>query len=138
MSKYVAERMVKCLVNADIPVKNARIGVLGLSFKEDVNDIRNSKVPNIITELKEFGINAIIHDPHATKAEALHEYGLNLSSLEEFRALDGVVFAVSHKWYMDMGIDKITASLRDGGVFVDVKSVYDASKMKRGIRYWSL
>jgi UDP-N-acetyl-D-galactosamine dehydrogenase len=138
MGKYVAQRMVKLLVNADIPAKGARIGVLGLSFKEDVNDIRNSKVPLIIEELKEYGINPLVHDPHCTKAEAQHEYGIQLASLDEFRALDGVVFAVSHKAYMDMGIDKLTAPLRDGGVFVDVKSVFDASKMTRGIRYWSL
>jgi UDP-N-acetyl-D-galactosamine dehydrogenase len=138
MGKYVAQRMVKLLVNADIPVKGARIGVLGLSFKEDVNDIRNSKVPDIVRELKEYGIHPLVHDPYCTKAEAMHEYGIQLASLEEFRALDGVVFAVSHKAYMEMGIDKLTAPLRDGGVFVDVKSVYDASKMTRGIRYWSL
>ncbi|MBX3262846.1 MAG: nucleotide sugar dehydrogenase [Labilithrix sp.] len=138
MGKFVASRMVKLLVNADIPVKGARVGVLGLSFKEDVNDIRNSKVPDIVTELREFGINAIIHDPLANPKDALHEYGLELSSLDEFRALDGLVFAVSHKAYLDMGIDKLSASLRNGGVFVDVKSAFDASKLGRAIHYWSL
>ena len=138
MGEYVAQKMVKLLVNADIPVKGARIGVLGLSFKEDVNDIRNSKVPDIIRELREYGVQPLVHDPLASKADAQHEYGLKLCSLEELRALDGVVFAVSHKAYLDMGVEKLMAPVRDGGVFVDVKSTFDASKMQRGIRYWSL
>jgi UDP-N-acetyl-D-galactosamine dehydrogenase len=138
MGKYVAQRMVKLLINADIPVKGARVGVLGLSFKEDVNDIRNSKVPDIVKELKEYGISALVHDPIAAKADAVHEYGIHLCSLEELRALDGIVFAVSHRAYLEMGVEKLTAPLRDGGVFVDVKSVYDASAMRRSIRYWSL
>jgi UDP-N-acetyl-D-galactosamine dehydrogenase len=138
MGRYVAQRTVKLLVNADIPVRGARVGVLGLSFKEDVNDIRNSKVPDIVGELKEYGINPLVHDPHASKADALHEYNIQLCSLEELRALDGLVFAVSHKAYLEMGIEKLTAPLCDGGVFVDVKSVFDASKMARSIRYWSL
>jgi len=140
MGKFVAQRLVKMLVTADIPVKGARIGVRGLSFKEDANDIRNSKVPDITTELREYGINAMIHDPLANSKDAHHEYGLELSSLDELRALDGLVFAVSHKQYLDMGVDKLAASLRNGGVFVDVKSAFhtQASKLGRSIHYWSL
>jgi UDP-N-acetyl-D-galactosamine dehydrogenase len=138
MGRFVAQRLVKLLVNADIPVKGARVGVLGLSFKEDVNDIRNSKVPDIVTELREYGISALVHDPLASPKEAAHEYGIQLCSFEELRALDGVVFAVAHKAYVEMGPERLTAPLRHGGVFVDVKSVFDASKMTRSIRYWSL
>jgi UDP-N-acetyl-D-galactosamine dehydrogenase len=138
MGKFVAQRLVKMLVNADIPVKGARVGVLGLSFKEDVNDIRNSKVPDIIAELKEFGVNPLIHDPLASHKDALHEYGLQLCQFEELRALDAVVFAVSHKAYLEMGIEKLTAPLRDGGVVIDVKSALDPSKLGRSHRYWCL
>jgi len=138
MGRYVAQRLVKLLVNADIPVRGARVGVLGLSFKEDVNDIRNSKVPGIIHELHEFGVTTMIHDPYASKEETRHEYGLELCALEELRALDGLVFAVSHKQYLEMGIEKLSAPLRDGGIFIDVKSVVDPSKLGRNIRYWSL
>lgn len=138
MGRYVAQRLVKLLINADIPVKGARVGVLGLSFKEDVNDIRNSKVPDIVTELRDYGITALVHDPLANQKDARHEYGIQLCSLEELRALDGLVLAVSHKAYLEMGVEKLTAPLRDGGVFVDVKSVFDQSKMTRSIRYWSL
>jgi UDP-N-acetyl-D-glucosamine/UDP-N-acetyl-D-galactosamine dehydrogenase len=138
MARFVAQKMVKMLVNADIPVKGARVGILGLSFKEDVNDIRNSKVPDIFHELREYGIQALMHDPHASPADAQHEYGIKLCSLEELRALDGLVFAVSHKAYLEMGIEKLLTPLRDGGIFIDVKSVFDGGSMTRSIRYWSL
>ena len=138
MSHFVANKVVKMLVNANVPVKGARVGVLGLTFKEDVNDIRNSKVPDIIHELREFGISAMLHDPYADATETHHEYGLELTPLDQFRALDALVFAVSHKAYLEMGQDKILATLRDGGVLADVKSALDPNKMPRGIRYWSL
>ncbi len=78
MGPYVAQRLVKLLVHANIPVKGARVGVMGLTFKENVADIRNSKVPDIIEELKEFGIEPKLHDPFADPEETKHEYGLSL------------------------------------------------------------
>jgi UDP-N-acetyl-D-galactosamine dehydrogenase len=138
MGPYIAQRLVKMLINANVPVKGARIGVLGLTFKEDCNDLRNSKVPDILSELRQFGIQAIIHDPLASAPEAVHEYGLHLSPLDEFKDLDGIVFAVSHKQYIEMGTVKVCELVRDGGVVCDVKSALDASKMGRGLHYWSL
>jgi UDP-N-acetyl-D-galactosamine dehydrogenase len=138
MGRYVAQRTVKMLVNANIPVKGARVGVLGLTFKEDVNDIRNSKVPTIVHELHEFGVQTLLHDPHANAAETKHEYGLELNPLEDFRALDGLVVAVSHKAYMEMGVDRLLNCVRDGGVFMDVKSAFDPAKLGKRVRYWSL
>ena len=138
MGRYVAQRMVKQLVNANVPVKGARVGVLGLTFKEDVNDIRNSKVPTIIHELREFGVQVLIHDPQANAAETRHEYNLELNQLEEFRALDGLILAVSHKQYLEMGAEKIDATLRDGGVFMDVKSAFEPAQVGSRVRYWSL
>jgi UDP-N-acetyl-D-galactosamine dehydrogenase len=138
MGRYVAQRLVKLLVNADIPVRGARVGVLGLSFKEDVNDIRNSKVPGILHELAEFGVQTLIHDPLASQEEAQHEYGLRLCALEELRALDALVLAVTHKQYLEMSLDKLTACVRDGGIVIDVKSAIDPSKLGRSLRYWSL
>jgi UDP-N-acetyl-D-glucosamine/UDP-N-acetyl-D-galactosamine dehydrogenase len=135
---YIAQRTVKMLINANLPVKGARIGVLGLTFKEDCNDLRNSKVPDILSELRQFGIDAIIHDPIASAPEAVHEYGLKLASLDEYSKLDGVILAVSHKEYLQMGQLKLMSFIKDGGVFVDVKSALDPSKTERGIRYWSL
>jgi UDP-N-acetyl-D-galactosamine dehydrogenase len=138
MGAYVAQRLVKMLINADLPVKGARVGVLGLTFKEDCNDLRNSKVPDILTELRQFGIDPLIHDPIASAPEAVHEYGLKLASLDEYKQLDALVLAVSHKQYLELGVPKLLASVRDGGVFIDVKSALEPSKMERNIRYWSL
>ena len=135
---FVAQRLVKMLIEADIPVKSAKIGVLGLTFKEDCNDLRNSKVPDILAELRTFGIEAMIHDPLANAAEAEHEYGLRLASLDAFTKLDGLVLAVSHKAYVALGQSKILSFVRDGGVVADVKSALDPSKIDRKIRYWSL
>jgi len=138
MGPFVAQRLVKMLINANIAVKGARVGVLGLTFKEDCNDLRNSKVPDILTELKQFGIETIIHDPLANAPEAVHEYGLTLSPLEAFRDLDGLVFAVSHKEYLEMGTAKIAEYVKKGGCIADVKSALDSTKVGRGIKYWSL
>jgi UDP-N-acetyl-D-galactosamine dehydrogenase len=135
---YLAQRLVKMLINQGLPVKGARVGVLGLTFKEDCNDLRNSKVPDILNELREFGIEALIHDPRGNAAEAKHEYGLTLSRLEDYRGLDGLIVAVSHKEYVQLGQPKLLGMVRDNGCFVDVKSVFSPAKMERGIQYWSL
>jgi len=138
VGRFIGQRLVKLLVNADVPVKGARVGVLGITFKEDVTDIRNSRVPDIVRELKEFGINALVHDPIANAAEVKHEYGLTLCNFDELRALDAVVVAVSHKAYADIGLERIVSTLRDGGVLVDVKSTFEPSKIDKRVRYWSL
>src|SRR4051812_44449382 len=99
---FVAQKLVKLLIHANIPVKGAKVGVLGLTFKENVSDIRNSKVPDILNELKTFGIEAKIHDPIADPAETQHEYGLTFSKWEELEGLDALIVAVSHKAYTEM------------------------------------
>ncbi|HEY2899968.1 MAG TPA: nucleotide sugar dehydrogenase [Polyangia bacterium] len=135
---YLAQQLVKMLINQGFPVKGARVGVLGLTFKEDCNDLRNSKVPDILAELRQFGIEALIHDSRGNPAEAKHEYGLTLSELERYKDLDGLIVAVSHKEYIQLGQAKLLGMVRDNGVFIDVKSVFAPAKMERGIRYWSL
>ncbi|HEX8790497.1 MAG TPA: nucleotide sugar dehydrogenase [Polyangiaceae bacterium] len=138
MGPFVAQKVVKMLIDADITVKHARVGVLGLTFKEDCNDIRNSKVPDILRELQQFGIDAIVHDPVALPAEAQHEYGVKLSPLEEMVRLDALVLAVSHKWYLDLGQERLASMVNDGGVVIDVKSALQAQRLGRNLRYWSL
>jgi UDP-N-acetyl-D-galactosamine dehydrogenase len=135
---YVAQKVIKLLIESDITVKNARVAVLGLTFKEDCNDIRNSKVPDILRELRSFGITPMVHDPIASPAEAMREHGVRLSPVEELVGLDAVVLAVSHKWYLGLGQPGIQAMIRDGGVLVDVKSVLDPARTARRIRYWSV
>ncbi len=138
VAPFIAQKMAKLLIENDIPVKRSRVGILGLTFKEDVNDLRNSKVPDILKELAQFGIDAVIHDPHADEAEAKHEYGLKLTKWEEIRNLDGLIIAVNHKVYKDMGAEKLLSLVRHGGVVVDAKSMMKPADMERGIKYWSL
>ncbi len=138
MGSHVAQKVVKLLIDADITVKGARVGVLGLTFKEDCNDIRNSKVPDVVKELRQFGIEPMVHDPLASVPDAMHEYGLKLCAAEEMSRLDAMVLAVSHRWYLDLGQPRLLGMIRDGGVMVDVKSALEPDRMERGIRYWSL
>src|SRR5690554_4187240 len=90
MGAYIAQRLVKMLIEQDRPVKQGRVGILGLTFKENVPDLRNSRVPDIVRELRQFGIEPLIHDALADADEARHEYGLELTSLDAFRDLDGL------------------------------------------------
>jgi UDP-N-acetyl-D-glucosamine/UDP-N-acetyl-D-galactosamine dehydrogenase len=135
---FIAQKLVKMLIAADLPVKGAKVGILGLTFKEDCNDLRNSKVPGILTELLQFGIQARITDPVADAKEAAHEYGLELIPLAEMTDLDAVILAVNHKQYLEMGAPKLLSAVKRGGVFIDVKSAIDPKDLPAGIRYWSL
>jgi UDP-N-acetyl-D-galactosamine dehydrogenase len=135
---YVAQRLVKMLIGQGFQVKGARVGVLGLTFKEDCSDLRNSKVPDILNELRQFGIDPLIHDSRGNPREAKHEYGLTLSPLESYETLDALVVAVSHQEYIRLGQAKLLGMVRDNGCFIDVKSVFSPTKLERGIQYWSL
>jgi len=126
------------LIAAERPVKGARIGIVGITFKEDVPDLRNSRVPDIVAELREFGITALVTDPLADPAEAKHEYGVELVPLEHFTKLDGLILAVPHRVLAEGGWDKLFAALALGGVFVDVKSVVARDRVPQGTHYWSL
>jgi UDP-N-acetyl-D-glucosamine/UDP-N-acetyl-D-galactosamine dehydrogenase len=138
MGPYIAQRLVKLLVHANIPVKSARVGVLGVTFKENCSDLRNSKVPDILRELRQFGIEAMVNDPLASPRDAMHEHGVKLATLEEMERLDALVLAVSHRWYLELGQARLSRLVRDGGILVDVKSVMDPARVDRNLCYWSL
>jgi UDP-N-acetyl-D-galactosamine dehydrogenase len=136
---FVAQRTMKMLSRAGVPLSQARVGILGLTFKENVPDLRNSRIPDIINELTEFGIRPLVHDPLGNPEEASREYGVSLCDWSEFKNLDALIVAVAHRKYLELGIDNLLALVRDGGVVVDVKSVLDPARMnKRGLSYWSL
>src|SRR6201993_3088760 len=138
MGGFIAQRLVKLLIAAERPVKGAKIGILGITFKEDVPDLRNSRVPDIVAELREFGIAASVADPLADPADARREYGVELVPLGALTKLDGLVLAVPHRVLGEGGWPKLFASLVPGGVFVDIKSVIARGKVPSGIHYWSL
>ena len=138
MGAYVAQKLVKLLIQQQIPVKGAKIGILGLTFKEDVHDIRNSKVPDIVEELRQFGIEPMVHDPLAHPGETHHEYGINLSELKELHDLDALILAVNHKAFKDMGIEPLKALVKNQGVVIDVKSIFSPAEFGPSVAYWSL
>jgi len=137
MGAYVAQRTVKMLIHAGLPVKGAKVGILGLTFKEDVPDIRNSRVPDIIAELRQFGIDPLVHDPMAEAHEVLEEYNLKLASQAEFKNLDATILAVSHKPYVSQ-LGELLGGLRPGSVLVDVKAIIPPAQVPASIHFWSL
>ncbi|MBW2548044.1 MAG: nucleotide sugar dehydrogenase [Deltaproteobacteria bacterium] len=137
MGRHLAQRTIKLLREQDHAIKGARIGVVGLTFKENVPDLRNSRVPDVIQELREYGIDPIIHDPMASAEEALREYGLELRPFDALTDLDGVIFAVPHQQSLDQ-LDRVVAGVRKGGLFIDVKSVINPADLRSDLRYWSL
>jgi UDP-N-acetyl-D-galactosamine dehydrogenase len=137
MGRHVAQRTIKLLREQDHAIKGARIGVIGLTFKENVPDLRNSRVPDIIGELREYGIDPIIHDPMAHAEEALREYGIELRPFDALTDLDGVIVAVPHQQSLDQ-LDRIVSGVREGGLFIDVKSSVRPEALRSDLRYWSL
>ena len=136
MGAYIAQRTVKLLIGAGVNVKGAKVGILGLTFKENVPDLRNSKIPDIVAELTQYGIDAMVHDPLGDPKEAHEEYKIEITPLEKLTGLDAIIVAVAHNEYIK-NVDGIFARVRDGGVVIDVKSCIHA-KPPRGIRLWSL
>lgn len=136
MGAFVAQKLVKLLIAADRPVKGARVGVLGLTFKENVPDLRNSRVPDIIAELRQFGIEPLVHDPYAQQDEVTHEYGLTLSDLGAYRDLDALIVAVAHRAYLEIPRSELLGMLAPHGQLVDVKSALSETDLPG--RYWSL
>ncbi|ULA65141.1 MAG: Protein CapL [Nitrospira sp.] len=140
MGKFVAEQTMKLLCQLPRPVNELKIAVLGLTFKENVPDLRNSKVPDIINELLEYGVQVVVHDPIAEPEEAVHEYGIELVDLKQIKDVDGVIVAVAHRSFLEVGVSELLKPLRDqkSGVLIDVKSVFDPSKVPSSIKYWRL
>jgi UDP-N-acetyl-D-galactosamine dehydrogenase len=140
MGKYVAERVVKLLIQEGKQIKHARVGVLGITFKEDVPDLRNTRVVDIIAELADYGIDVLVHDVLADPGEAKAYYDVELTPMDGLKGVDAVVVAVAHRPYREMGLARL-AELCDGNraVIVDVKSAFDRRDAeKAGITYWRL
>lgn len=140
MGKFVAEQTMKRLSQLDRPVNDLRVAVLGLTFKENVPDLRNSRVPDIIRELQEYGVQVVVHDPLAEREEAVAEYGIHTSEWDSLMNSDGIVLAVAHRAYADMGSQKLLTLLRsqERGVVIDVKGMLDQSKLPKSLAYWRL
>ncbi len=139
MGKYIAEQTVKLMIQAGVHVKGSHVNVLGLTFKEDCPDIRNSRVIDVVRELESFGITVHVHDPLADAAETLHEYGVTLTAWDDLPRAEAIVAAVAHRPFMQRPIDELIGKVVPGGLYMDVKAKADVGALRaRGIQVWRL
>lgn len=138
MGAYVANRLIKMLRSSPTPLSQMRVGIFGLTFKENVGDLRNSRVPDIVRELQEFGILPFVHDPLADRHEATEEYGLELCDLDQLTNLDAAVLAVPHRAYLQQLEGNWGAIVKSGGALIDVAAALDRSAVPAGVSYWAL
>jgi UDP-N-acetyl-D-galactosamine dehydrogenase len=139
MAKFVAEKTVKSMISAGFHVKGSKVNVIGLTFKENCPDLRNSKVADIVTELESYGVEVHVHDPVACAKEAQHEYGIALESWENLPRADAVIAAVGHKELLARPLGDIGSKLNQGGCFIDVKAQFDPKAFTdAGFSVWRL
>ena len=139
MGKYIAEQTIKHMIAGDLQVKGANVIVLGMTFKENCPDLRNSKVIDVVRELTTFGVNVFIHDPIADAAECEHEYGVTLTAWDKLPQASAIVAAVAHSEYADMGLASIATKAVKNAVFADVKSSHSTQAVADlGLNGWRL
>ena len=139
MGKFIAEQTIKHMIAGGSYVKGAKVNVLGLTFKENCGDLRNSKVIDIINELKTYGVEVFVTDPQAESDEAMHEYGVPLLPWDAMPRADAIVAAVAHKEFASLTLEDFSKKLVKGGAFIDVKACFDAKAIvEAGYKLWRL
>ncbi len=139
MGKYIAEKTVKMMIRSGLNGKEARVGVLGLTFKEDCPDLRNSRVVDIVRELDSYGIQVLVHDPMADAGEAQHHYGIALHQWDAVKELDALIIAVGHRVYREKPLGEYLGKLTASGCLIDVKSILDIEEVRKsGVGFWRL
>ena len=139
MGKFIAEQTVKQMIAANMSINGAKVIVLGMTFKENCRDLRNSKVIDVVRELQGYGCDVTVHDPIADTHECEHEYGIRLTPWDELPVASAIVAAVSHQEYAAMGLHTLTDKLVQGGIFADVKCAYDPVQIQTfGVKLWRL
>lgn len=139
MGTYIANMLIKKLIAADVPVKGAKVAILGLTFKENCPDTRNTRVTDIVNELKDYGIEPIVCDPIADKKETEAAYGITLSDVDRLNGLNAIIVAVAHDEFKAIDADEYKRMFERGYVFMDVKGIYDRERFENeGFLYWRL
>jgi UDP-N-acetyl-D-galactosamine dehydrogenase len=138
MGAWIAQKTLKLLARQGRAMTGVKVGILGVSFKENVKDLRNSRVPDIVAELTEFGAECRVHDPLADPEEAVREYGIALTEPAGWGRLDAVILAVAHTAYLRQHVETLLAGLGEGGVVVDVKSALNPCLVPSRFLYWRL
>ena len=143
MGEFVADAAIKQMILAGKVVRDAKVAILGLTFKENCPDTRNSKVVDIINRLKEFGVNPIVVDPWASERDAMNEYGITLTKLNDVKNVDCLIIAVAHNEFKKMSLNSIkdlfNISTDDKKILIDVKGLYNLEELRKsGIKWWRL
>lgn len=139
MGRFVVEKTVKLMINQGLSIKNSKVGVMGLTFKEDCPDLRNTRVIDIIEELTSYGIEVLVHDAIADKSEAQQYYNVTLCKMEDLKDLSALIVAVPHKEYLDRPLESYKSMLLGNGCLIDVKSIFEPETAKDlGIKFWRL
>jgi UDP-N-acetyl-D-galactosamine dehydrogenase len=140
MGKYIAEQTIKELIKSGTTIKDSKVLIMGFTFKENVKDIRNTKVIDIYNELKEYGINTFVYDPIAEPDEIIKEYGIELINRPEILSpFDSIIFAVKHDKFKDISLKDLRKMCRDNSVIIDIKGIFDKEEiMSKGFKYWRL
>ena len=139
MGKFIAEQTIKHMIASGSYIKGAKVNVLGLTFKENCGDLRNSKVIDIINELQSYGVEVFVTDPRAESGEAMQEYGVSLLSWADLPRADAIVAAVAHREYAALTMEDFGKKMVRGGAFIDVKSAFDRSAIEAaGYKLWRL
>jgi UDP-N-acetyl-D-galactosamine dehydrogenase len=143
MGKYVVENLIKNLIKSDVSVKNAKVAILGFTFKENCPDTRNTRVIDIVKELKEYDINPLIADPEADSEEAFQEYGISFSPISEIKGMDAIIIAVGHTRFMKISQDEFSNMFKDKPnqikVLIDIKGILSKKEYESlGYMYWRL
>ena len=141
MGKFIAQACIKGLIDSSVLVKGARVGILGFTFKENVPDLRNTRVIDVVAELADYGVSVLVHDPMADGDEARHEYGIELCALDVLRDLDALILAVPHAQYQALGLNELRGLYRDQGapLLLDVKGRFSQAEAgAAGFRLWRL
>jgi len=139
MGRFVVSQTIKLMTRTGRPIHNARIGIFGLTFKEDCPDLRNSRVADIIDELQSYGIDPLVHDPMADPEDAQKFFGISLSPWDAMSDLDAMILAVGHHAYRQTPLEKFIKRLNADGCIIDIKSILEVSEVRKaGIHYWRL
>lgn len=139
MGKFIAEKTVKMMLKGGVEIKGTKVGILGLTFKENCPDLRNSRVIDIIEELTDFGIETIICDPLALPQDVVKSTGIQLSQWPEFQDLGALIIAVPHRQFTELKLSDLTRTLKKGGCIIDVKSMLDVNESNNAdCNYWRL
>jgi UDP-N-acetyl-D-galactosamine dehydrogenase len=139
MGEFIARKTIQEMTHAGRNILGARVNVLGLTFKENCTDIRNSRVVDIIAELKAYGVETFVHDPYAEADAAFHEYGIKLCEWDQLPVADATIVAMAHKDYLDRPLAELRGKIASNGCLIDVRAAFDAAALRRdGVRVWRL